>query len=79
MSVKEIEKIRKNITNVELEFIHTVRTAPVEDVKKMTEIIKAGEGYEDKNGELTDLGLLAGAIEEILFISGILKKMVSNE
>ena len=64
---------------IERDFLREVREARPEDCKAIIEAVQALDGREDKDGELTPLGMLAAAIVEELTINGIIKRKYGKE
>lgn len=62
------------ITGIEQDFLKEVREARPEDCEAVIAALYDLEGREDKAGELTPLGILAGAIVEELTVNGIMKR-----
>lgn len=64
---------------IERDFLKEVREARPEDCKTIVKALYALEGRKDEDGELTPLGMLAGAVIEELMINGFLKMKYGKE
>lgn len=64
---------------IEQDFLREVWEALPEDSKAVIEALRALDGREDEDGELTPLGILAAAIVEELAIIAIMKREYGEE
>lgn len=62
-----------NITGIEKEFLKEVRGSRPEDCKTIIAALYGLEGCRNPDGELTSLGMLAGAVIEELATNGFMK------
>lgn len=62
-----------NANGIEKDFLQEVRDARPEDCKTIILALYALDGRKDKNGNMTSLGILAGAVIEELALNGFMK------
>lgn len=67
------------INGIEKDFLKEVRDARPEDCKMIIAALYALENRKGKDGELTPLGMLTGAIVEELTMNGVLKMKYGKE